>query len=166
MIWNLDKLAKAQTKNWEPQTDVETNQGPESMMPGELRALQRPAHPGTEPGFVNPYSYNHYGPIVIPTVAGIQILPGNARRCYLMIQNQGPGNVWLGFNRQCGTGGDGIQLFSGQALEHIGGGFIVVNAGIGRSIPQCFVSSDFIWAISDNAATIMCAGEGIARHPV
>jgi len=162
--WDLKTLQQRGTRPWEPQTGVEDNQGPPSMMPGALEALQVPIQPGYDnPGFINPYVMNHYGPITIPTTAAIIILQSNSKRCYLLIQNQGPGNVWVGFGRNVTIAGDGYQIFPGGNIEHIGGGFMTMN---GRSIPQAFVASDLITAISDNAVTVVCAGEGIARFPV
>lgn len=162
--WNPNLLQRAQSKVWAPQTGVEENQGAPVMMPGELRDLQVPRNAGNHPGFINPYALNHYGPVTIPIAApGIMILQSNERRCYLLIQNQGPGNVWFGFGRSVSVAGDGYLLLAKQAYEQIGGGFMTAQ---GRSIPQSFVAPDYIMAISDDATTLMCVGEGIARFPV
>lgn len=162
--WNIGALRRQGTRAWFPQTGVEENQGPPSMRPGELQRLQIPRDPGVQSrGFRNPYALTFYGPILLFTAIATQVLPGNQHRCYLLLQNQGPGNIWVNFGADAAKV-NSLQLVTTQALEQIGGGF--VKLATGESIPNAFVSSDYISAITDTAGTTMLAGEGVARFAV
>lgn len=164
MNWNVRMLRRQGTVPWFPQSGVEENQGPPSMRPGELQRLQIPRDPGVQSrGFVNPYSQTFYGPVLLLTTRATQVLPANQHRCYLLLQNQGPGNIWVNFGADASTI-NSLQLVTTQALEQIGGGFVVLATG--QSIPQAFVAADYISAITDTAGTTMLAGEGVARFAV
>lgn len=170
MDWSIRSLRQQGTRHWEPASGVEENQGPPSMRPGELRRLQQPLDPGVNAkGFNNPFRLVFYGPVPIDTVSSTIILQANKNRVYLLIQNQGPGNVWINFgsNATAATltaNSNGLQLVTTQALEQIGGGF--VKKMDGSVIPNSFVAADYITAITDTAGTTMLAGEGIALFPV
>lgn len=140
------------------------------MRPGELANLQVPRDPGVlQLGFKNPYRLTFYGPILLDTVNVVQILAANPKRVYLLLQNQGPGNVWLNFGGNvtaatATSNSNGLQLVTTQALEQIGGGFVTLATG--EVFPQAFVAADLITAITDTAGTTMLCGEGAAIFPV
>jgi hypothetical protein len=162
--WNVRRLRHQGTRQWFPQTGVEENQGPPSMRPGELERLQIPRDPGVQSrGFVNPYSMTFYGPILLFIARPTIVLQSNQHRCYLLLQNQGPGNIWINFGADAAQV-NSLELVTTQALEQIGGGF--VKMATGENIPQAFVASDYISAITDTAGTTMLAGEGVARFAV
>lgn len=164
MTWDIDDLRRQGTRRWFPQTGVEDNQGPPSMRPGALDALQIPRDPGlNNPGFNNPYALTFYGPIGLSTSIATVVLQSNKRRTYLLLQNQGPGNIWVNFGQDASTT-NCLQLVTTQALEQIGGGFVKLSSG--EVFPNAFVAADFISAITDTAGTTMLAGEGVARFAV
>lgn len=168
--WTNQRLRTRGTRRWEPASGVEDNQGAPSMRPGELAALQVPRDPGLNTlGFNNPYRMAMYGPIQLSTNVQTSILSANKNRVYLILQNQGPGNVWVGFGQDVTAptvlaNSNGLQLVATQVLEQIGGGFVVLATG--QVIPQAFVTADYIQAITDTAGTTMLAMEGIALFAV
>lgn len=169
-LWDINRLRQQGTRPWEPASGIEENQGPPSMRPGQLQQLQVPRDPGLNiPGFNNPWILTLYGPIALSTTISTIILQGNRRRTYLLIQNQGPGNVWVNFDadvtRATATANsNGLQLVTTQALEQIGGGFVKLSTG--EVIPNSFVTGGNVTAITDTAGTTMLAGEGVARYAV
>lgn len=168
--WDIQRLRAAGTRAWAPSTGVEENQGPPSMRPGALEQLQIPRDPGlNNPGFNNPFQLTFYGPILLLTTLSTIILQSNRRRTYLLIQNQGPGNVWVNFDADVTAANatrnsNGLQLVTTQALEQIGGGFVKISNG--EVIPSSFVTGGYVSAITDTAGTTMLAGEGVARFAV
>jgi hypothetical protein len=168
--WDIAALRNQGTRRWFPQSGIDDNQGPPSMRPGELANLQIPRDPGANVlGFNNPYRLTFYGPIQLSTTISTQILSANKRRVYLLLQNQGPGNVWINFGANVSAANatansNGLQLVTTQALEQIGGGFVTLSTG--EVFPQAFVAGDFITAITDTVGTTFLAGEGAAIFPV
>jgi hypothetical protein len=159
MGWNRNDLQRRGTQPWQARTGVEDNQGPPSMPPGVLQRLQVPQNPTIEiPSFRNPFRLRLYGPIPLLTTSPTIVLQSNRRRAYLLLQNQGPGNIFVNFGQDASLT-NCLQLVTTQALEQIGGGYVDVN---GHSIPQDFVASDYISVITDTANTNMLAGEGVS----
>lgn len=147
-------------QRWRPATGIEDAQGePYFNQPGVLEALQMPADPGINlRGFLNPYKMSSYlvGPIL--TTNPIIALPGNLRRTYLMIQNNGPGNLYINFGTDAGVG-ICHQLIQTQFYEQIGGGFYDYESNHSRA--GCFVTRDYLSMISDNSTTTAIVSEGI-----
>ena len=148
----------------EPVTGVDQNQGP--LYARDIqRQLDVPQDLGLNVlGFVNPYSLTFYSVDMLvgePT----QAVPPNQRRTYLILQNQGPGNIWINFGQgvtvaTVASNSNGLQLIQTQVYEQIGGGYM---SSIGESITQCFVSPDYISATTDQAGTTLLVGEGVWR---
>ena len=148
----------------EPVTGVDQNQGP--IYARDIQyVLDQPQDLGLNVlGFINPYSLTFYSVDMLvgePT----QAVPPNQRRTYLILQNQGPGNIWINFGQgvtvaTVAANSNGLQLIQTQVYEQIGGGYM---SSIGESITQCFVSPDYISATTDQAGTTLLVGEGVWR---
>jgi hypothetical protein len=148
----------------EPATGIDQSQGP--IYPADIQnVLDVPQDMGLNVlGFVNPYSLTFYSVDLIvgePT----QAVPPNIRRVYLILQNQGPGNIWLNFGQAVteatvASNSNGIQLIQTQIYEQIGGGYMKPS---GESITNCFVSPDYLSATTDQAGTTLLVGEGVWR---
>jgi hypothetical protein len=121
-------------------------------------------------GFVNPYSFTIYT-FPVPNgatpdfLSSVRVVPANVRRTYLLIQNQGPGNIWLNFGQDVTiatvtANSNGMLLIQTQFYEQVGGGYLNNR---GESIPHNFVSPDYISAIADQAGTTIMVGEGVWR---
>jgi hypothetical protein len=147
-----------------PNTGIEQNQG-ELYAPQIQYELDKPQDMGLNVlGFVNPYSLTFYS---VDLVVGepTQAVPPNQRRVYLILQNQGPGNIWLNFGQgvtiaTVASNSNGIQLIQTQIYEQIGGGYMRPD---GESITNCFVSPDYLSATTDQAGTTLLVGEGVWR---
>jgi hypothetical protein len=148
----------------EPVTGIDENQGP-LYVPFIQRQLDVPQDLGLNVlGFINPYSLTFYS---VDLVVGepTQAVPPNQRRTYLILQNQGPGNIWINFGQavtvaNVASNSNGLQLIQTQVYEQIGGGYM---SKLGESITQCFVSPDYISATTDQADTTLLVGEGVWR---
>jgi len=85
---------------------------------------------------------------IAPTAAAGELLIANDARAWLLIQNKGPGNVFVNY----GVAGDvnnSILLVPTAAQEFIGG-------GPGGS----FVPPESVWILADAANTVVVFGEG------
>lgn len=149
----------------EPATGVDGNQGP--IYPPDIqRELDVPRDLGLNVlGFINPYSLTFYS-ATLTTGQQIRAVPPNKRRVYLILQNQGPGNIWINFGQDVteatvAANSNGLQLIQTQSYEQIGGGYMSPD---GRSVPFCFCSPDYISAVTDTAGTTLLVGEGVWRE--
>jgi hypothetical protein len=148
----------------EPVTGVDQNQGP--LYARDIqRELDVPQDLGLNIlGFVNPYSLTFYS-VDLVVSEPTQAVPPNRRRTYLLLQNQGPGNIWINFGQAVtvatvASNSNGLQLIQTQVYEQIGGGYMLES---GESIPNCFVSPDYISATTDQVGTTLLVGEGVWR---
>jgi hypothetical protein len=158
------RIKTTATQRYAPATGIEQNQGP-LYSPDIQEQLQQPQDIGINvEGYVNPYSLTFYSQPLTVNEA-LQVVPPNQRRVYLLLQNQGPGNVWLNFGQAVTVAtvlqnSNGLQLVQTQTYEQEGGGYMDVN---GNSIPYIFVSPDYISAVTDTAGTTLLIGEGVWR---
>lgn len=163
--WNTPQVDALGTQPWEPASGVEQSQ--ENPYPQDIsEALQKPQAFGLNlSGFVNPYSFTlyQYGLIVNQPV---RVVPPNLRRCYLILQNQGPGNIFINFGQDVTVAtitqnSNGMQLIQTQIYEQIGGGGV---DAAGNTYTQAFVSPDYVSITTDTAGTTVLVGEGIWRY--
>jgi hypothetical protein len=152
------------TQRHVPATGIEENQGA-LYDRSTQEALDIPQDLGVNvTGFVNPYSLTFYS-YGLSTSIATRVVPPNIRRTYLILQNQGPGNIWINFGQDvtiatAAANSNGMQLIETQIYEQIGGGYMDAN---GRSITNCFISPDYISCITDTADTTILVGEGVWR---
>lgn len=145
---------------------VEESQGDPYEWSPELQAwADTPLNPAINlPNFKNPYQTVMYLVSGIPIGNSIQALPGNSARTYLLLQNQGPGNLFVGIGTNPNASGSNVlALVSSQVYEQIGGGFFLPpNPWYpnGISIPFSFVSPEYIQVSCDTADTTMMVLEG------
>jgi hypothetical protein len=148
----------------EPVTGIDQSQGP-LYAPDIQRQLDVPQDLGLNVlGFINPYSLTFYS-VDLEVSEPVQAVPPNQRRVYLILQNQGPGNIWINFGQgvtvaTVASNSNGLQLIQTQVYEQIGGGYM---NKFGESITQCFVSPDYLSATTDQAGTTLLVGEGVWR---
>lgn len=142
-----------------PATGVEESQGdPYYNLPGVSPQMQMPADPGINlRGWLNPFKMTSYV-VAVPTSAPVQAIPGNLRRTYLLIQNLGPGNVFVGFGADA-IDGQSHVLITTQFYEQIGGGTFDYDRN--RSVANAFVTRDYISVLADAADTFMVISEGV-----
>ncbi len=174
MSWNpggntntldTNQAIESGTQPFAPATGVDENQGA-LYPPGYQEIMQRPQAMGVNQlGFLNPYSLTFYS-FPLNTTSATRCVPANYRRTYLILQNQGPGNIYLNFGQDvtiatASTNSNGIQLIQTQVYEMIGGGD-VDNQGNSRAF--CFVSPDYISGITDTAGTTLLVGEGVWQY--
>jgi hypothetical protein len=163
--WNVRRLKQVGAQGWRPQTGIEWSQGnPYPLERGLADQLSVPTDPGVNlAGWINPYSLTQYQ-IALNTNQAAQVAPGNLRRAYLIMQNQGPGNAFVAFgataiaptalaNASC------LQLIQTQFYEQVGGGSMDIITGY--PVPGLFVSPDYITAITDQASTTILVLEGV-----
>lgn len=134
-----------------PATALEEVQGaPFPFFPGARLARQRPIDAGLLPsGWANPYKATLY-PVTADIALSSQALQANLRRSYLLIQNKGPGNLFVNFS-QAADAINSITLVPTQVYELIGGA-----EGGG------FVMRDSVWVLTDVAGTTAVIIEGVA----
>lgn len=161
---NPARIKALGTQRHVPATGIEENQG--RLYPSDIqRALDIPQDLGVNvKGFVNPYSLTFYS-YGLSTSIATRVVPPNIRRVYLILQNQGPGNIWINFGQDVtiatvDSNSNGMQLIETQIYEQIGGGYMDEH---GVSITNCFVSPDYISVITDTADTTILVGEGVWR---
>lgn len=90
---------------------------------------------------------------VASTTEAEEMVIANDARAWLLIQNKGPGNVYVNY----GVSGDltnSIVLVATAAQEFIGGG----PGG-------AFVPSESVWIFADAANTVVVVGEGVYLPP-
>lgn len=146
------------------QTGIEDNHGlPYQELPGIDRDLAQPLSGGIAyKGWINPFVMRTQGFIVPDQTANepsIVAMQANFRRTYLLIQNKGPGNLFINFGTACSANGGNCFVFvSGQAYEIIGGGGVFPNGD--SALAASFIPRDSIWILSDQPATACVIGEG------
>ena len=157
--FNREQLISRSLQRWRPASGVEQAQGdPYFNQPGVTEQLQMPADPGIDyRGWLNPYKSSTYI-VALSTTQPTIALPGNLRRTYLLIQNLGPGNIWVNF------GSDAVvnqchYFVTTQFYEQIGGGGYDYDRR--RSVPVSFVTRDYVSAIADAASTFIVVTEGL-----
>jgi len=149
-----------------PQSGVEENQGnPYEFAPDLAAFANQPLNPGIDtPGYVNPFRTVMYSITGIGTSQPVQALTGNPARTYLIVQNLGPGNLFLGIGVQPIVGGANVlNLIQTQLYEQIGGGFFLPPNPwypLGVSICSSFVSPEYISLLADQAGTSAMILEG------
>lgn len=146
-------------QRWRPATGVEQNQGePYYNLPGVQSQLDIPADPGISMrGWINPFRMTSYQ-VAVGTTAPITALPGNTRRTYLLIQNLGPGNLYMNFGTDAGIGTSHV-LTAAQFYEQIGGGSYDYDRN--HSVPNSFVTRDYVSLLTDAADTFAIISEGL-----
>lgn len=134
-----------------PGTALEFLRGPLYPFHPDAERLSRlPTDPGlSDEGWENPYRTAVYA-ITPPAVASQLMVQANRRRAYLVIQNKGPGNLFVNFS-MAADAVNGVGLVPGQAWEIIGG----AEGG-------AFVPVDSIYMLTDLAGTTAVVVEGIA----
>lgn len=161
-----DKVARMQRQPYFAQTGVEENQGPPYEFAPDLQSeAEQPLNPGIDvPGFVNPYRTVMYSFTGIGTANPLQALTGNPVRTYLIIQNLGPGNLFVGIGITPTAGGANVlNLVETQVYEQIGGGFFLPpNPWYPQGVSICssFVSPEYISLLADTAGTAAMILEG------
>ncbi len=100
-----------------------------------------------------------------------RVIAGNFKRTYLLIQNLGPGNLFLGVGVDPNAGGGNVlNLVTTQVYEQIGGGFYLPpNPWYpqGVAFAQSFVSPEYISLLTDTAgcSTIRCTPMSFSARP-
>lgn len=153
-------------QEYQPGSGIEEAQGaPYRDLPEVQADLQRPLDPGIDtPTYVNPYRTVMYAVSGIDTATPLRALGGNLKRTYLLIQNQGPGNLFLGLGGDPVVGGTNVMtLVSDQAYEQIGGGiYLPPNPWYpeGISLASAFVSPEYVSLLTDTLGTTAVIIEG------
>lgn len=159
-------LEREGTQPYFPQSGVEETQGnPYPGLPDVQAQVARPLDPGiNQPGFVNPFRTIMYSVTGLSTSQPVRAIPGNFRRTYLMVQNLGPGNMFLGIGVDPNAGGANVlNLVSTQIYEQIGGGFFLPpNEWFPQGLSVCasFVSPEYVSLLTDTAGTNAMIVEG------
>lgn len=163
--WNVSDLKRQGSQGWRPQSGIEAVHGqPYPLERGLADALQVPLDPGVNlAGWINPFSLSQYQ-ILLQTANAVNVAPGNLRRAYLVLQNQGPGNAFVAFGASASVptatqNANCLQLVQTQFYEQVGGGTMDIDTGY--PAPGLFVSPDYITAITDTATTTILVMEGV-----
>lgn len=157
-------IKRRATQALAPQSGVEQSQGnPYAILPGVTRKLEVPGDPGINiRGWVSPYKLTFYG-IQVPEQGvnpSVVALAGNFRRCYLIIQNKGPGNLFVNFGVEADTDGlNCLQLVATQVYEQIGGGGVFPDRD--SPLASSFVARDSVYVLTDAPLTTCVIGEGV-----
>jgi hypothetical protein len=165
--WNRSQAVADGTQPWAPASGVDESQG--QPYPDDIQAeLQVPQAFGINlPGWVNPYALSLYSYPLPISQAPVRVASYNQRRAYLLLQNQGPGNIYVNFGVDVSPttavlNSNGLTLITSQFYEQIGGGDFDWVANMPRA--QCFVTPDFVSVASDGTAgTTILVAEGIWR---
>lgn len=146
-------------QRWKPASGVDESQGqPYFYLPGVQQQLDMPADPGIDiRGWLNPFTMTSYQ-VAVPTLAPIKAIPGNMRRTYLIIQNLGPGNLYVNFGTDAGVG-TSMVLITTQFYEQIGGGSFDYDKN--HSVANSFVTRDYVSVLADAANTFCIVTEGL-----
>jgi len=128
-------------------------------LPDVQEDLRRPGDPGLNlDQFQNPYRTVMYSVVGLDTAIPTRALPGNSKRCYLLVQNLGPGNLFLGIGVDPNVGGGNVlNLITTQVYEQIGGGTLMPD---GTTWMSAFVSSEYISLLTDTSGTAAMILEG------
>lgn len=135
-----------------PATALEESQGsPYAFAPRADRARFLPRDAGLDEwvGWINPYKISPLINVAPDTAVAMQALPANFRRAYLIVQNKGPGNLFLNFGF-APSALNSLTLVSTQVYEIIGGG-----------VGGAFVPRDSVWLLTDLAGTTVAVAEGV-----
>lgn len=167
-----DAIAAVGTRRqYYPQTGIEENQGdPFALIPETSLDTRTPLDPGFDlPSFVNPYRTVMYSITGLSVSLPSRVIQGNFKRTYLLIQNLGPGNLFLGVGVDPNAGGANVlNLVQTQVYEQIGGGFYLPPNPwypYGVAFAQSFVSPEYISLLSDIAGTAAMILEGTFAPP-
>lgn len=154
----LAQIQRSVSPRFVPQSGIEEAQGdPVATIPPASRGRQLLDTPVDYKGWRNPWKTTMY-PIVFDAAnVARKAVNGNARRAYLLIQNQGPGNVWVNFGQDAGVL-TSIYLVTTQIYELIGGGSA---DRFGNAQPNSFVPRDFVSVLTDTAGTTVICCEGV-----
>lgn len=139
---------------WYPQNEIETDQGHEEWqsLPADMVAhLRSPLDPGI--GLPTPLYNGVVGgffPVTLQTTQSIVALIENIRRAYLVIQNLGPGNVFVQFG-SAAVAGLTLKLVPSQVYEPQIAGYQGTNCPIRNSVNL----------IADLANTVAVVGEAV-----
>ena len=163
--WNISNLRARAGHAFNPQTGIEQSQGDlYKRFPGVGAQVRQALDPGVNlQGWVNPYSMVLYN-VGLNVNQPVQAAPPNLKRAYLIVQNQGPGNVFLNFGQAAvaptvGQNANCLQLIQTQFYEQVGGGSVDMITGL--PIAGLFVSPDYLSAITDMATTTLMVAEGV-----
>lgn len=158
-------------QDYMPQTGIEENNGdPYVLSPDASIDARTPMDPGIDtPGFLNPYRTVMYSITGLSTTVPARALTGNLRRTYLLIQNLGPGNMFVGIGTDPNAGGSNVlNLVSTQVYEQIGGGiYLPPNPWYpdGLTLGFSFVSPEYISLMVDTSGTNAMILEGTWSPP-
>lgn len=144
---------------WYPQSEVETNQEAEgdwAQLPPNLVAyLRGPLEPQLR-GEVPIYNgvVGSCFPLTVGTTQSIQALIENSKRAYLIIQNQGPGNLFVQFGSAAAIGLT-LKFVPQQVYEPQIAGHFDARTGKGAIVPI----RNSVNLIADAANTLAIVGE-------
>jgi hypothetical protein len=165
------RLGQLGTQEWFAQTGIEEQQGDSyALNPQDSLSARTPLDPGFDtPSFVNPYRTVMYSVAGLSTTQPQRIITGNFKRTYLLVQNLGPGNLFLGIGTDPNSGGVNVlNLVSTQVYEQIGGGFYLPpNPWYPQGLAICssFVSPEYISLLTDTVNTAAMILEGTFSPP-
>lgn len=161
----FDVIRQRARQRMRPQTGIEQAQGlPYRTLPPSVRQTLETPNEGSINirGWVNPYKLAFYGfpaPDGSSGAGPVQALAANFKRCYLIIQNKGPGNLFLNFGTEPNTSGSNcLQLVTTQVYEQIGGGGVFPDKN--SPLISSFVARDSIFILADAPGTTVTIGEG------
>jgi hypothetical protein len=154
----LTQIQRGVSQRFVPQSGIEEAQGdPLKFLPAQDRPRQLLDTPVDYKGWRNPWKTTMYGVVFDTANVARKVVNGNQRRAYLLIQNQGPGNVWVNFGQDAGVL-TSIYLVTTQIYELIGGGSA---DRFGNPQPNSFVPRDFVSVLTDTAGTQVICCEGV-----
>lgn len=160
-----DIIKRRATQRMRPQTGIEQAQGlPYRTLPPAVRRTLETPNAGSINirGWVNPYKLAFYGfpaPDGSSGDSAIQALQANWKRAYLLIQNKGPGNLFVNFGTEpSSTGSNCLQLVPSQVYEQIGGGGVFPDKN--SNLASSFVARDGVYILADAPGTSCSIGEG------
>lgn len=169
--YDMRRLRRLGTQKYFPQSAIYEEDRENYMgAPGVQESLQTPADAGINiPGFVNPYRTVMYYVQGLSASIPTRVLPGNYKRTYLIVQNQGPGNLFVGIGVDPNAGGlNVLSLVSTQIYEQVGGGtFIPPSPSFpdGLSWAASFVSPEYISLLTDASGATAMVVEGSYSPP-
>jgi hypothetical protein len=144
---------------WYPQSEVEQNQeleGEWGALPRSLVAYLRSPNPPQLQGDTPIYNgvVGSCFPLTVGTTQSIQALIENSKRAYLIIQNQGPGNLFVQFGSAAAVGLT-LKFVPQQVYEPQIAGHFDTKSGRGAMVPI----RNSVNLIADAASTLAIVGE-------
>src|SRR5205823_10608778 len=146
-------------KAWYPQSEVEVHQEAEGdwqLLPADMVAFLRgplePQLPGESPLYNG--VVGSCFPVTVGTTQSILALIENSKRAYLIIQNQGPGNLFVQFGSAAAVGLS-LKFVPQQVYEPQIAGHFDARTGRGAIVP---IRSS-VNLIADAANTLAIVGE-------